>query len=239
MTSAGSMQRAIGMLPAALGVWCALGGSARAADVTQEVWPEVNVYYSLDPRTRVFLALPYSASAETDAQSFSLEGYLDVSIQPILRKYLQAEDWQRSRYLWMRVGYARVDKARNGVRTTPEDRAVVALYAKAPLPAEIWLEARARADLRWIDNAYSNRWRVRLEANREFTWREHSVAPYFNVECFYDTRYNGWARTLYQAGPEVTLNRHFRFELYLAHQADRLPKQSSLNAGGVVAKWYY
>ncbi len=239
MTDKSAMRRAGGLLPATLAVWCALGGPAAAADVTREVWPETNLFYSLDPRTRLFFAFPYSASAETATQSFSLEGYVDVSLKPILREYLQTEDWRRNRYLWMRVGYARVDKATNGERQTPEDRGVVALYGRAPLPAEIWIEARARADFRWINDEYSNRWRFRLEANREFIVREHSVTPYFNVEWFYDTRYDAWARTLWQAGTEVTVNRHFRYEVYLARQNDHAPRIESVNALGLNAKWYY
>jgi hypothetical protein len=239
MTVDRTTRRWAGLVLAGLGAWCTLAGAARATDVTQEVWPEADFFYRLDPRTRLFLAFPYSASAETDTQSFSLEGYLDVSLKPIFRESLQAEDWQRNRYLWMRVGYARIDKATNGERQTPEDRGVIAIYGRAPLPAEIWVEARARADFRWIDNEYSNRWRFRLEANREFTVRDHSVTPYFNVEWFYDTRYDDWTRTLLQGGTEVTVDRHFRFEVYLARQNDHAPRQDHVNALGLSAKWYY
>ena len=63
--------------------------------------------------------------------------------------------------------------------------------------------------------------------------------PYLNGEWFYDTRYDGWARTLLMAGAEVTLNRHFRYEVYVAAQDDRLPNDESLLALGLVAKWYY
>lgn len=107
------------------------------------------------------------------------------------------------------------------------------------MPGAVGVESRVRADLRWIGSNYSNRYRLRVEANREFTMIDHTVVPHFNVECFYDTRYDGWARTLYRAGSEATVNKHFRFEIYLAHQADRVPTASSLNAFGVVARWYY
>jgi hypothetical protein len=59
------------------------------------------------------------------------------------------------------------------------------------------------------------------------------------VEWFYDTRYDGWARVLYQFGPEVTVNPHFRYEIYVARQVDRLPTKETLNALGFVAKWYF
>ena len=216
-----------------------LAGVVHAAD-SSEFWPEVSGFVALSPRTRIFLNAAYAEAKESDDKSLDLAAYLDISLKPILRQHLLAEDWQRSRYLWARIGYDRVFKATDGEGAeVAEDRGIIALYAKAPLPAEVWLEARVRTDLRWIGDDYSTRYRFRVEATREFTVLDHTVVPYFNVEWFYDTRYDGWARTLYQLGPEVTLNKHFRFEIYVARQEDRLPSASSTNAFGVVAKWYY
>ena len=216
-----------------------LAGVVHAAD-SSEFWPEVSGFVALSPRTRIFLNAAYAEAKESDDKSLDLAAYLDISLKPILRKHLLAEDWQRSRYLWARIGYDRVFKATDGEGAeVAEDRGILALYAKAPLPADVWLEARVRTDLRWIGDDYSTRYRFRVEATREFTVLDHTVVPYFNVEWFYDTRYDGWARTLYQLGPEVTLNKHFRFEIYVARQEDRLPSASSTNAFGVVAKWYY
>ena len=59
------------------------------------------------------------------------------------------------------------------------------------------------------------------------------------VEWFYDTRYDGWARTLYKLGPTITAGPHFRYEIYVAHQEDRLPSKSDLDALGLNLKWYY
>jgi hypothetical protein len=216
-----------------------LAGLAHAADST-EFWPEVSGFVALSPRTRIFLNAAYAEAKESDDKSLDLAAYLDISLKPILRKHLLAEDWQRSRYLWARIGYDRVFEATDGEGAeVAENRGIIAFYAKAPLPAEVWLEARVRSDLRWIGDDYSTRYRFRVEATREFTVLDHTVVPYFHVEWFYDTRYDGWARTLYQLGPEVTLSKHFRFEVYVARQEDRLPSSSSTNAFGVVAKWYY
>lgn len=228
-----------GVLLASLCVCQALAGVTHAAD-SSEFWPEVSGFVALTPRARIYLDAAYAQAKESDLQSLDLAAYLDISLKPVLRKELQAQDWQRSRYFWGRIGYDRVFKATGAARAeVAEDRGIVALYAKAPLPAEVWLEARARTDLRWIGADYSTRYRFRVEATRELTVLNHTVVPYFNVEWFYDTRYDGWARTLYQLGPEVTLSKHFRFEIYVARQEDRLPSRSSTNAFGVVAKWYY
>jgi hypothetical protein len=113
------------------------------------------------------------------------------------------------------------------------------VYLRAPLPAAIWLETRARADFRWIGDECSNRYRLRLDFSRELAVRDRSVVPYFNFEWFYDTRYDDWARRLATLGAEVTATDRFRYEIYLARQVDRRPEPRNLDALGIVLKWYF
>lgn len=226
------------IVAAACGAWQALGGNAFAAD-SSELWPELSAYVTLSPDKRLYLDLSHARDQAADSTQWDLSAFLDLSLKPVLRPALAADDWQRSRYLWARLGYTRALKTTGAEPTVTEDRGVVALHGKAALPAELWLEARARTDLRWIAGDYSARYRFRLEATREFTVLAHTVMPYLNAEAFYDTRYDQWARTLYQAGTEITVDKHFRYELFLARQNDRQPRQQSLNALGLVAKWYY
>ena len=137
------------------------------------------------------------------------------------------------------MGYTAVFDVQERERNVAENRGVVSFYGKAPLPADVWVEARVRADLRWIGDDYSTRYRFRLDATRETTVLRHTVVPYFNVEWFYDGRYDAWARTLYQGGAEVTVSKHLRCEAYLGYQVDRHPSDETLSALGFVAKWYY
>jgi hypothetical protein len=221
----------------------ALGGTA-SADDPWEFWPEGQLFVGLSPRTRVFLDAAYAKGKESDERSLDAAAYLDISFLPVgprRRRSIRTEDWQRGRYLWARVGYDRVFKAAAGESSpsVAEDRGILSLWGRFPLPGDVWVEGRARADLRWIGGEYSTRYRWRLEATREFIVLDHAVVPYLNVEWFYDTRYDGWARTLYQAGFEGTLSRHLRFELNLSQQTDTLPETSRLNAFSVVLKAYY
>jgi hypothetical protein len=75
--------------------------------------------------------------------------------------------------------------------------------------------------------------------NRDFEVRGRLVTPYLQAEAFYDTRYDGWAQELYQAGAEIEVSRNFRVEPSVARQVDRLPEKSGLWAIAVVARWYY
>ena len=219
-------------------------GRSASADDPWEFWPEGQLFVGLHPRTRLFLNAAYAKGKESDERSLDTAAYLDISFLPVgprRRRALRTEDWQRGRYFWARVGYDRIFKAKEGESSpsVAEDRGILSLWGKCPLPASIWLEGRARADLRWIGAEYSTRYRLRAELTREFAILDHAVVPYLNVEWFYDTRYGGWARNLYQAGAEVTVNRHLRFELNLSQQTDQLPSVSRLNAFAIVAKGYY
>jgi Protein of unknown function (DUF2490) len=219
-----------------------LASSVRAEDKA-ELWPELSAFIQLNDRTRAFFDAAYALGKESDViESLDAAAYLDVSLKPIarIRSKRLSDDWQRNRYLWARVGYDRIFEATDSEGTeVVENRGVLAFYGRIPLPATIWLETRTRADFRWIGDEYSNRYRFRLDMSREFTVRDRSLVPYFNFEWFYDTRYNDWSRTLATLGVEVTATDHFRYELYLARQIDRLPEEQTLDALGVVLKWYF
>jgi hypothetical protein len=223
---------------AALATLSYASGTARA-DEAREFWPELNAFVKLNPQARLHFVTAFARGKESFNRALDVAGYVDVSLKPPFRRSLRQEDWLRSKYLWARVGYVHVFKAEGGVVSPPEERAVASLYARAYPPAEIVFEGRARTDYRWIEGAYSERYRFRGEVNREFSVLEHAVTPYGNVEWFYDSRYDGWSRILYQAGTEITFGKPFRGEIYLARQQDELPRESVLGAFGVVAKFYF
>jgi uncharacterized protein DUF2490 len=223
------------ILLAVMLVCAVLGRTARAAD-SYEFWPETALYYGLRPGMRMYVDTAYASGPESDIQSLDLVLALDLSIKPLLR---EVDDWQRSQYFWMRAGYTRSGRAEDLERQTPEDRLFVQFSGKFELPGGIWIDGRARVDLRWINDSFSERYRLRAEVNREFKLYGHSVVPYFNVEWFYDTRYDGWSRKLYQLGSEFTVNTHFRYEIYVARQNDYLPTETNVAALGLMGKWYY
>lgn len=215
------------------------GGFNSNAQTQYEIWPEINGFIRLNNQIRFYLASSYAQGKESNVQTLDLAANLDISIKPVVRKKYNHQDWQRSRFLWARIGYDYIFKHESDSVSTPENRGMINLFAKAPLPAGILLEARLRTDLRWIGAVYSTRYRIRLEATREFTIFRHTIVPYVNCEAFYDTRYWWWSKILINVGAEFTVNKHFRFEIYVAPQFDYLPHRTNLLALGIVAKLYY
>lgn len=221
-----------------------LSGSARAGD-PWEFWPELNLYKRLGSTTRLYLVTAYAAGKESEFRTLDVAGYLDMTFRPFVRDVLRnedwrsREDWRRKRYFWIRAGYDHVFKRSGETASTPEDRGIVAAHARFYLPARTLLELRARADLRWIDGSYSTRYRLRGEVNRDFTALGVVSNVFLQAEYAYDTRYDGWARELYQLGAEITVTERFRLEPSLVRLTDRLPEPAGVNALAVVARWYY
>ena len=211
-----------------------------ADDVSQELWPELNLFLKLTPRTRLHAVAAYAKGKESPTLTVDSGAYVDITMKPFLRPSLLAQDWKSRRYLWVRAGYVHVDKGEDlQQRERSEDRIVLAVYPRYYLPADVMIEGRARVDFRWLADGYSTRYRARIEVNREYKVANHAWVPYIQIEPFYDTRYDGWSRVLYQPGVEIELTEHFRLEPYFARQVDTLPEKSVINAFGMVAKWYY
>jgi hypothetical protein len=160
---------------------CVAGSDVASADDPWEFWPEAQLFVGLNQRTRIFLNAAYAKGKESDEASLDTAAYLDISFVPVGRRRRQAfknMDWQRGRYFWARVGYDRVYKAtEEDGKSVAEDRGILSLWGKFPLPGEVWLEGRARADLRWIGDEYSTRYRWRVEATREFVVLDHATFP--------------------------------------------------------------
>ena len=215
-----------------------------SSDDTSEFWPELNLFTTLNPTTRFYFVAANTKGKESTLRTLDLAGFVDFTVGPHLqilqvRRARQKEDWQTKKYFWARIGFDHIFKAEDGSTTKSEERGIVALHARYYLPGAILLEGRTRADLRWIGDDYSTRYRLRLEVNRDFTLRNRVITPYLQAENFYDTRYDGWARQLYQVGAEIGVGPHFRVEPYVARQLDRLPSDSALTAFALVARWYY
>jgi len=215
-----------------------LGGTARASD-PWEFWPELDLYETLGPASRLYFVAAYATGKDSELKTLDLAAYFDFTLEPFLRASLHEKDWRHDKYLWARIGYDHVIRAAGGATVAPEERGIVSILARAYLPAEVVLEGRARVDLRWIGGDYSTRYRLRGELNREFSLNGHAITPYFQAEAFYDTRSDAWTRQLYQAGAEIELTRHFRIEPSLARQVDRGQETVGLNAFAFVARWYY
>lgn len=73
--------------------------------------------------------------------------HLDYSLTPSLRKGLLEQDWERNRYLWVRIGYQRARILGDADATSEfhENRGVFELSGRTPtMPGGVALFSRLR-----------------------------------------------------------------------------------------------
>jgi hypothetical protein len=212
---------------------------ACAADRGHEFVPELNAFIKLSDRTRVYLLGDLTVSHPGGHDETEVGAHLDYTLTPLLRPALREADWARDRYLWARVGYVVLGSLDSAASGLTERRGVAELTTRTALAQEVWLVSRARVDLRDLDGESSQRYRLRIGVEREFSVDGVVFVPYAQAETFYDTRYDTWNRQLYQAGLEVELSKTWRIEPYLARQNDSRSASANVNRLGLVVKVYH
>jgi len=223
----------------------ALGPALAQAETRNEFWPELDAYLKLSDRARVFLLASTTSASErhnaagvTAYQDSELGAHLDITLTPIFRPALMNADWERDRYLWMRVGYARLGALQDSPDSSDENRGIFELNARNPLPPSTWLFGRFRWEARDVEGQHSNRYRIRLGAEREVTWFERVAVPYVTAETYYDTRYDQWSRQQYKVGAEIAIDDRWRIEPYFARRNDQRSEPAHVNAIGLALKYY-
>jgi hypothetical protein len=214
-----------------------LAGPARAED---EFVPELNAFVRLTSQTRLFLYAAATRFSGSHALDGELGAHVDLTLKPIVRTGLRDANWERDRYLWVRLGYVRLDNLEGKEDATVENRVVMEVTARAGLPLGLWIVNRVRIDFRDLGGDHSNRYRYRIGAEREFLSSSGTaLVPYAQAESFYDTRFDSWSRRLYQVGAEIELNKSWRMEPYYAYEKDTKPTRDSRNRVGPVLKYFH
>jgi hypothetical protein len=213
----------------------------QADDTRTEFWPEVDVYYKLNQKSRLYFS--YSATKLDDRQSYadgSLAGYLDFYTLPLVgRRQHPSADESRSKTLMIRAGYYFVRTPSGSPNPSTEQTPSFEAHTRVPLPYLLLLTDRNRLDFRFIDGDYQPRYRNRLKLERTFKAGRMEVNPYASAEAFYDWKYDKFRRFRYCAGSELALGRHFIFESYYVWQEDTVSSPPHVNAVGMALQFYF
>ena len=227
-----------------------LGGATAWAETSNEFWPEFNAFLKVNARARVFLLSTTTRVDSTggpgETHGLPTDGtigvHLDYTLVPAMRPQLLEQDWERSRYLWTRVGYQYATNfgGADSGNSFRENRGVFELTARTPPRAgELEWVGRVRWDWRNRNGETFSVYRVKLGVERLFDVQGHAVVPYLTAEAHFDTRYNEWKQIRYQTGVEVGLVGPWRIEPYFEVRNDRISEPTLVRAFGMVLKYYH
>jgi hypothetical protein len=218
----------------------ALAGPAQADERQSETVPEVNAYFNLSDRFRLFTSASLTKSLTEGVTDGELGAYLDVlAITPIGEQLFHI-DLARNRYWWGRIGFA-FGGIHEGIDLTDsyaERQFVAELSGRYPISPGFSVVTRVRFDVRTLSGGHANRYRVRLGMEKEYTVLGTELVPYARAEFRYDTRFAAWNSQVYQVGVDIELSERFRIEPYYAVQIDTATSPTHLDRVGLVLKYF-
>jgi hypothetical protein len=189
------------------------------AEVLDEFWPELDLWYSFSQSTRALLTVAGGRSREDgDRADAELALYLD---------------YRASKRISYRVGYLQTIDSSSEDEGVGEQRALFDFNYRWHFGSSTELADRTRLELRDLGNEDSVRIRNRLRVQSERQVRQVSVSPYASLEAYYDDRYHSVSRWRVETGFTMPSGRHLEWDFYLGWQQDRRPESDSLTGLGI------
>ena len=207
----------------------------------QEVWPEVNLFYKLNNKFRLYgqySATKLKNSSYTDG---GWAAYLDYFGLPILKKRMakNVRDSTNGYYLWLRFGYMYSTTPPNSEDPFKLHTLVTELNLRYYLPYEILLTNKNRFDWRFKDGDFEPRFRPRLTFEKDLRTAYMYFTPNIYVEYYYYFGAKGFNRFRLSAGIQTKVTKHLEFETYYVHEFDNGQRVNALDAMGLRLKFYY
>ena len=199
-----------------------LAGAARAQQATNELWPELDIYWTPAKHQRTMLELSSSSEREGTKKEATVGLYQD---------YLQLPSG------YLRAGYRFTFSTRDA---SHRESRIVTEATERLAGATSWrLVARTRVEFRWVNSEYSYRLRERLHLQRFFaTPIRFDPRPYGTAEAYYDSRYNSISRLAGRVGVECRFWPASDVDVYLARQENSRGEPPRVNALGLTVKLY-
>ncbi len=216
-------------------LWFAAGATAiaRAQSAQFEFLPRIDSYKHFTEKIQGEFVVSRTGDADT-FNSIQVGPNLNISLRPLLRGKLLRTNETSYKLLTLGVGYryiANIDKP-------VENRGIVELTARFPLPAKLQLSDRNRADLRVIQGRFSWRYRNRNILERSFAIHKYPVTPYGQAEFYYNSQSDSWDKKIYQLGLNFPVHQRAELNPYYERQNDT-SKPNHVNALGFTLSLYF
>ncbi len=213
---------------------------AQDSSVQKQIWPELEAYYRINERFRV-----YSLISGTRSNSEYKDGtagiYVDYFALPWLRGRNGTEELNDSSngyFWWFRMGYSYSD-------APPSDKKkVVNIFETETnntfhLPEDIILQTRNRLDWRWVNGDFQPIYRPRVKFIRNMKTEYLTFNAYIWSEYFFYLNDNTQDRLRLTFGIEIKVLRYMAFETYYLHQFQNKQYVEPLNAIGLQFNFYF
>lgn len=214
--------------------------SCIAQNSSIELWPEVDIWYRLNPSWRLSSILPITKYNESSGRDLNI--YLQADYAwgktkyTLYRRLVNEEEKQRMNAFMVRVGIMKGWSIGENASDYTEKMFFTEFHKRIPLKRNILLSHRFRIDTRWLgqESNFSYRFRYRIMLEKEFKAEKSSIIPYLNIEPYWDSRYSKVTRARMVCGATVSRGSHFALESNLTYQHDQTYSTENLYALNII-----
>ncbi len=207
---------------------------SHAQESTFEFWPEVDLYYRFDAQWRLFTLASLTKNREVEYTDGQIGAHLDFSFLPIMPLIgTVSPNFEQYRVFQIRAGYRYSRAFGTNADSYREHRILVEPSVRLYLTEKALLSNRNLAEIRWVNDEQSFRYRNRTRVERNTVVGPLTINPYGSVEFFYDFRYETFHRIQYVLGLEWFLSGRSLLDTSLAYQTDTRSSPPALWAFGV------
>jgi len=208
----------------------------RAQDV--QFLPEVDAHLKLNSTFRAYVEAKNDRDGGEQNQ-FAIGPSLQLYLKPLIQlKDLTAFDLDdaKSRFLVLETGYRSI----TAPNAPTNNRMLPMATLNFPMKAGLHISDRNRADLDWINGAFTWRYRNKLAVQRTFSINTYHLIPYVAGEPYYTSQYSKWSTTALYAGCLLPVGKHLQFNTYYEHENNtgKHPNKSK-NAVGLALYLYF
>ena len=208
------------------------------ASAQNEVLPEIDAYYRLNPNVRV-----YFQAKETREGGDQTTAEIGPSVDFHLKELSKLRDVagfdldkSKSQLLLFSIGYRYLPTPDE----PPTNRLEPYITVHLPSPWRFLLSDRNRADLDWKSGKFSWHYRNRIDVERPLKIRSYHLSPYASAEFWYTSQYSKWSTTSVFAGCMFPLGKHVGLNPYYEHQNNtgKSPNQQLNQLGLILNLWF-
>jgi hypothetical protein len=207
-----------------------------------EFWPELDIWIRVAPNWRIWILAAETRNREVNIYQGTLGAHVEYSWFPreqiFFRRISELVNEEKKRTITVRAGYRRGFDTRKDPEEFSEHRGIAEVICRWWFPWRMLVSGRARWDLRDLNGAFSQRFRLRPGFEREFGLGRFALSPYFHAEFFYDSRFDAWSRRRIQSGLQWTVHPKVMIESYYARQTDTHSSPRYINAAGLGLNLY-
>jgi hypothetical protein len=210
----------------------------KAQETSTEVWPQLDTYIKLSPDFQLLATVTEQVATNSKDTDFRIGPTILFHLPTVFHGEVLRHHDEETRFLSLGAGYLYITPGPGGTGSV-EQRGILQLTPRIPLPKKLLIMDRNQADLRWISGSFYWRYRNQLTLQRNFSIHLYSFTPFARGEVQYYSKYGTWYRTTYSAGVRLPIGKIAEFGPYYEHENTSRGQPAHVNAVGLVLSLFF